>query len=33
METKDELEIENWQDILWRSMNTKRPTNTTIDSL
>ena len=33
METKDELEIENWQDILWRSMNTIRPTNTTIDSL
>jgi len=33
METKDELEIQNWQDILWRSMNTKRPTNTTIDSL
>ena len=30
METKDEL---SWQDLLWRSMNTIRPTNTTIDSL
>ena len=33
METKDELGIENWQDVIWRSMNAIRSTNATIDSL
>lgn len=33
METKDELEIENWQDVIWRSMNAIHSTNATIDSL
>ena len=33
METKDELGIENWQDLLWRSMNAIQSTNATIDSL
>ena len=33
METKDELGIQNWQDLLWRSMNAIQSTNATIDSL
>lgn len=33
METKDEYEIQTWQDVLWRSMNAIHSTNAIIDSL
>jgi hypothetical protein len=33
METKDALEGYNWQDVLWRAMQSIKSTNNTIDSL
>jgi hypothetical protein len=33
METKDELEGYNWQDVLWKAMQSIQSTNNTIDSL
>lgn len=33
MVTTDDFVIDNWQDILWRSMNTLSPRNAIIDSL